>query len=161
MQPRLGGVPHLKILVFSDSHGDAATMERIVSQESPQHIIHLGDYVEDPAGLKTRQIPLTQVKGNCDFCSDLPEILTLELENVRFYVTHGHLQGVKSGYLRAIYSALEAQAQVLLFGHTHKALCFQENDLWVLNPGPCNPRGSYGVVLLDQGAVECQVKSVT
>jgi hypothetical protein len=68
---------------------------------------------------------------------------------------------VKSGYLRAIYSALEAQAQVLLFGHTHKALCFQENGLWVLNPGPCNPRGSYGVVLLDRGAVECQVKSVT
>jgi hypothetical protein len=161
MHPHMGGVLHLKILVFSDSHGDTTTMKQMVLREKPQHIIHLGDCVEDAAHLEPLGLPLTQVKGNCDFRSHLPAILTPELEAVRFYVTHGHLQGVKSGYLRAIYSAMETQAQVLLFGHTHRAICFQEQGLWVMNPGACNSHGSYGVVLLENGTVECQVKSVT
>lgn len=59
----------------------------------------------------------------------------MELEGKRILMTHGHRYGVKSGYLRAVYAAKEQQADILLFGHTHRAECFQEEGLWVLNPG--------------------------
>ena len=69
-------------------------------------------------------------------------------------MTHGHRYGVKSGYLRAIYAAREQQADLLLFGHTHYAECFQEGPLWVLNPGAAR-NGSYGIITLSQDGMEC------
>lgn len=133
-------------------------MRRVLRRESPDHVIHLGDCVRDAQGLS--DIPLTQVPGNCDYGFPLPEVLTPTLASVRLYMTHGHLHGVKTTYQRAIYAALEANAGVLLFGHTHRPECFLERGLWVLNPGACNARGSYGVLQIQDGSVSCRVKSV-
>ena len=56
-------------------------------------------------------------------------------------MTHGHKHGVKSGLERLVADGLAAQAQVVLFGHTHSAVCCQIQGMWVVNPGTC---GSYG-----------------
>ena len=71
-------------------------------------------------------------------------------------LSHGHLWGVKSGYDRAIAQARAVGADILLFGHTHQALCCQlEDGLWMLNPG--SSRSTYGLITLEEGTISCSV----
>ena len=148
----------MKLLIFSDSHGRSG-MEAVAAWERPDHILHLGDCVKDARSLaKQVDCSVTNVPGNCDWSTGgLPEVRTLELGGKRIYMTHGHLHGVKMNYMRVIYAALEAQADLLLFGHTHHPECFRQEDLWVLNPGSWGYGGSYGVVTLGE-EIACQLK---
>lgn len=150
----------MKILVFSDSHGAVEPMTQAILEERPDQVLHLGDYVRDGAKLHTLQIPMLQVAGNCDYDSTEPTILTPVFAGVKFYMTHGHLHGVKSMYYRVIHAALAANADILLFGHTHRAECFQDQGIWIMNPGACGPTGSYGVIQLSDGEIQCCVKSI-
>jgi predicted phosphodiesterase len=70
-------------------------------------------------------------------------------------MTHGHLHGVKNGLSRLLTDAHEHNAQAVLFGHTHEALCYREPDgLWVLNPGSCRSEdGSVGVIRIEDGKI--------
>lgn len=150
----------MKLLVFSDSHGRTASMERAIELERPDHILHLGDCVRDVQKLERFHIPVTQVPGNCDSPRGLPEILTPTFCGKKIYMTHGHLHGVKMTYMRAVYAAMEAEANLLLFGHTHRADCFETRGLWVMNPGACGTGGTYGVVELSPDAMTCLCKRV-
>jgi predicted phosphodiesterase len=85
-----------------------------------------------------------------------PERLNLTLCGKKIFMTHGHLFQVKQSYLRAIYGAEEQGAEVLLFGHTHRAECFFENGLWVLNPGAAG-QGTYGVLTISEEALDCRL----
>ena len=68
------------------------------------------------------------------------------------------LWGVKSGYDRAFAQARAVGADILLFGHTHQALCRQlEDGLWVLNPG--SSRSTYGLITLDETGISCSIHS--
>lgn len=134
-------------------------MERAVLRESPDHILHLGDHLKDADAIRQKfSIPITAVPGNCDRQSGAL-ILTPEFLGHRLYMTHGHLHGVKTHYQRAIYAALEAEAELLCFGHTHQPECFYTHGLWVMNPGACGTLGTYGVVELTPDHISCQLKS--
>ena len=151
----------MKLLVFSDSHGTLSTMEQAIVRERPDHILHLGDCVRDARSIEAKfALPLTLVPGNCDYGSQLPEILTPVFCGKKIYMTHGHLHGVKMMYMRAVYAAMEAGADILLFGHTHRPDCFQEQNLWVMNPGACGRDGSYGVIALTGEEISCCVKHI-
>ncbi len=150
----------MKILVFSDSHGDVSSMDRTILMEKPDHILHLGDCVKDARALEKHGIPLTCVAGNCDWGSGEPEVLTPVFRSTRIYMTHGHLHRVKMQYQLIFYAGLEAEADIILFGHTHQPECFTKEGLWLMNPGACSRRGSYGVIILGSDTPECCVKSV-
>lgn len=150
----------MKLLVFSDSHHRVEPMVRAVVREHPDQILHLGDLVRDADELAERfpQIPLLRVKGNCDLDPIAREKVLTEWDGVRFFLTHGHCYGVKSGLLRLSLAAREAQADVVLFGHTHTPLCRRENGVWYLNPGSCGGAfPSYGVVELSGGQADCRL----
>ena len=50
-------------------------------------------------------------------------------------------------------------ADILLFGHTHRAYCEQLGDgLWVMNPGTA--RSSYGVITIQQGQTRCWLEQM-
>lgn len=151
----------MKVLVFSDSHGKLEYMHQAIASENPDHILHLGDHVRDFQALKTQypQIPMTNVPGNCDYGDSSPESQTIVLDGVRIFMTHGHRYQVKYMYLRAIYAALEQDAQILLFGHTHRAECFEEKGLWALNPGAAG-QGSYGVLELHEGTFMLNLRNL-
>lgn len=149
----------MKLLVFSDSHGRTAPMERAVALECPDHILHLGDCARDVSALERFRIPVTQVPGNCDPVSGMPEILTPTFCGKKIYMTHGHLHGVKMTSTRVVYAAMEAEADLCLFGHTHRADLFEIRGLWVMNPGACGSGRTYGVVEIADGTVTCQLKS--
>ena len=135
-------------------------MEQAVRLEQPDGVLHLGDCVRDAEALAHLGLPLWNVPGNCDYRPDLPDILTPEFEGVRLFMTHGHLHSVKMQYMRILYAGLEAEANVVLFGHTHRPECFFERGMWVMNPGACGYGGTYGVLSIQDGAPECRIRSV-
>ena len=136
----------MKILVLSDSHSALSFMRRCVQSVKPDTVIHLGDHYDDAEVIAQEypHIRLHQVPGNCDRgrCPmNTHEILCYFIGGVKFYMTHGHRHMVKQTLYSLLADARANQAQVVLFGHTHSAVCCREEDgLWVVNPGSC---GSY------------------
>ena len=161
MQEATAGEPDLKILVLSDSHRAVGAMYDAAILEQPDVIMHLGDHVSDAQDLSYAldTTDFYEVKGNCDFASIAPETILTELDDVRFFLTHGHLFGVKLGLTRLKLEAERLGAQVALFGHTHRPYCAQENGVWYLNPGAAKD-GRYGVVVLQDGSAVCELKTL-
>ena len=151
----------MKILVFSDSHGELRYMEKAVFDESPDIIIHLGDKIRDSEKLQEKfcRIPFISVPGNCDMGSILQPIRIEEISGVRFFITHGHIHAVKMGMLRYRLAAEEAGVQVALYGHTHVAAYEKAGDIHMMNPGAAGGGyPSYGVVEIDTcGGISCRI----
>ena len=152
----------MKIIVFSDSHRELDGMRQVIAREKPDYVFHLGDHDSDAEIISRERptLPLAMVRGNCDGWIETPKTLCFTLGGLRFFLCHGHTLGVKSGYLRAEYAALEQNADVLLFGHTHEAYCERMEPgngktLYVMNPGSCGCGWppSYGRIVLDQGRI--------
>jgi uncharacterized protein len=145
----------MKLLVFSDSHGELARMKRAVEREKPDLLIHLGDYWRDGERL-TEQFPqlrMEQVPGNCDGSTVHETERMIYPAGVGILLMHGHSRSVKSSLLPAAYAARERGAQLLLFGHTHVPTIETMGGLWLMNPGSIG-RGrpaTYGVVELRAG----------
>lgn len=143
----------MKLLILSDSHGVMQYMCDAVEKEHPDYVIHLGDHDRDAEELSQYypQLPITWVCGNCDRMSDAPQTRTVTYIGRKFFLCHGHTLGVKSGLLRAVYTAREAGADVLLYGHTHIPFHDETDGLTILNPGACGDKNyfakpSYGVI---------------
>lgn len=152
----------MKLLIFSDSHGNVANMEDVVRLERPDHILHLGDLVRDAQALQEKfpDIPIAFVPGNCDGRRpDLPEERIFTLEGCTLLMTHGHIYQVKMGAWAAIRAARAAGAGLLCFGHTHEPLCEFQQGMWVVNPGSIGSlaRPTYAVAILDEGGAVCYI----
>ncbi|MGN1306558.1 MAG: metallophosphoesterase family protein [Faecousia sp.] len=154
----------MKLLVVSDSHRETEHMLLAVRRERPDAVVHLGDHADDADAIEREfpYLPLCRVRGNCDYFENrAPEQALLRWEGVKLLAVHGHRYGVKGGLLRLQYAAKEKEAQVALFGHTHCAYCEELDGLWLLNPGACGSfMPTYGIVEIQEGAVECCVKEV-
>ena len=148
----------MKILVLSDSHRSMAGIYNAIDTQQPDHVIHLGDLMEDAeyASMVYPTLPICKVPGNCDGWTSAEAIKQITLGGKSILLSHGHLWGVKSGYDRAFAQARAVGADILLFGHTHQALCCQlEDGLWVLNPG--SSRSTYGLITLDEEGIACSI----
>lgn len=151
---------NVKILVFSDSHRSRVDMIDAIEEQSPDMVVHLGDLQRDAEelGYVYPKLPLVSVPGNCDGWTMEPAIRQFHAEGKTVLLSHGHLWGVKQGYDLAISEARKAKADILLFGHTHRAYCELVDGLWVMNPG--TSRRSYGTILLDRGQIQCFITNV-
>lgn len=132
------GELYMRILVISDTHQNVDSLRRVLlAQPTAEVVIHLGDGEDDVALLKPSFPDKTflQVRGNCDFGSNLPYNGTYTAEGVTIFYTHGHLFSVKNGLELAMSAAREQKAKVLLFGHTHHALTDYEDGMHIMNPG--------------------------
>ena len=127
----------MKILVFSDSHGDVDSMAGIISKEKPDQVLHLGDHERDARALQARfpALDFRLVSGNTDIAPEAQTEQVFEADGVRFFMTHGHVYGVKNGLLRLKLKAQSVGAALALFGHTHQPLLEQSGGVWLLNPG--------------------------
>ena len=154
----------MKIIVFSDSHGEVDAMEEIVHRAKPCLVLHLGDLCSDFEQLQQR-LPtqaMQNVCGNCDGFTQTPDRRVLRVEGRRILMMHGHRYGVKQSYGAAVFAAQEAQADILLFGHTHVAFCENLDGLWVMNPGSCRGyHASYGVIDLENDKTLCYTMAIS
>ena len=148
----------MKIIVFSDTHGVIHGMREAMRLHSNADLfIHLGDGAPDFVTLcQSQGVPYAAVKGNCDFYSDLPLEMTLNLGGKTIFFTHGHNYGVKSVLSPLRRRGEEVGADLILFGHTHMAMCqyFSESDhpYYVMNPGTLGR--SYGIDRATYGVIE-------
>ena len=138
-----------KIGIISDTHGllRPEVVERLKTCDA---ILHAGD-VNRPEILDALRavVPLCVVRGNNDkdWAENLPHSLTVELDGVRFFMIHNK---------RDLPKDLD-DAQVVVFGHSHKY--FEQTidgRLWI-NPGSCGKRRfdqeiSFAVLHIDGGA---------
>ena len=143
------------LLVFSDSHRSMTCMKQTVAAEHPDLVLHLGDHLQDAERLSELfpKQPIVAVPGNCDGWTTEPLVRELTLEGHKILMSHGHLWGVKSSYDAAIWKAMEAGADILLFGHTHTPYCAYREGIWVMNPGAARSR--YGSIRIEDGEVHC------
>lgn len=125
-------------LAVSDTHGNTTSLKQITEKyRSFNYLFHLGDNAADAIWLADR-MPNTKVvyvRGNCDFNDNASDFETVILKGNKIILTHGHKLKVKYGYDRALYYALENEAQALLFGHTHIPYANYEDGVWLINPG--------------------------
>ena len=153
-----------RIVVVSDTHKDFLSLRKIAERhmQNTDLFIHLGDLEEDIKKLKALypNLPVRQVRGNCDFGSDLPLTGEFTAQGVKIFYTHGHYYGVKSGLYTFACAARERGAQVALYGHTHNALEDYDDGLYLLNPGSLNSwEATYGTLdITPQGIVTNIVK---
>ncbi len=144
-------------LVLADTHGHKARIAIVLRRfADTDMIIHLGDYSRDAELIRSlTDKPVYAVRGNCDFSSEMEAELLLTIEGVRLLAVHGHRQNVKSSLLNLGLYALEAEANVALFGHTHMPAEQYYQNILLYNPGSLGePRGmrpSVGLLTLDQG----------
>lgn len=164
----------MEYLVFSDSHGAISPMRRAI-QAHPHvaGVLFCGDGLRDVATLccEYPDLPFYEVRGNCDVgetTQDIPEERLLLLEGKRILLMHGHKYGVKGGLGAAIAHAQEREADVLLFGHTHrvcdKTECCDHGVLTLANPGSIGRAVDgflhYGVLTIRQGALLFSTASI-
>lgn len=154
----------MKLLIFSDSHGNVANMEDMVRLEHPDRILHLGDLVHDAQALQEKfpDIPVLFVPGNCDGRRpDLPDQRIFTLEGCKLLMTHGHIYHVKMGAGAAVRAARQAGADLLFFGHTHEAFCEFQQGLWVVNPGSIGSlaKPTYAVAILEGDGAVCYLST--
>ena len=130
----------MRIGLVSDTHGllRPALFEAL---EGVDHSLHAGDL--GPAELITELeaiAPVTGVFGNTDgfdVRDKWPESAEAELGGVRAGVMHGHLLG--SPTPETVAAALPG-VQLAVFGHTHRAVIREVDDVTVVNPGAAGPR---------------------
>lgn len=81
--------------------------------------------------------PVEAVYGNVDpLDGRLPQHIHLERGGLSIHVTHGHELGMPTPQkLLARYTA-----NILVYGHTHKALVYRDADRLVVNPGAAGPK---------------------
>lgn len=124
----------MKLVVMSDTHGDAEVIERVKSYHTDAHsVIHCGD----------SELPFThsylqgveRVKGNCDADSNFLNELVFQVADERIYVTHGHLFDVKNSPMKLVYRAKEVGATIVCFGHSHVLGAEMIDGILFVNPG--------------------------
>lgn len=148
-------------LIVSDLHGREALFRRLLKiQGHLDYIFFLGDGYADAERIAEQDSDalFVGVRGNCDafFCRATEE-MTLDLDGVRIFLHHGHTSGVKHGLGGACASALRAEADVCLFGHTHERhLSYEQNEgrkpFYLFNPGSIGA-GEYGIMEIRRGEV--------
>ena len=161
----------MEYLVLSDSHGRADLVDRAleVQLRAPDAVLFLGDGLRDLRVLEYQDISVRCVRGNCDFYTlfegqSVPEQALMQIGAYRIVMMHGHTHGVKGGMERAIAFAVQADADVLLYGHTHLARqqWFEagmkfggqelKKPLLVCNPGALQD-GKFGTMTVYNGGV--------
>ena len=151
----------MKILIVSDTHGRHENLEIVLEQEKPiDLLIHLGDaegcedYIEVIA-----ECPVEVVAGNNDFFSDLPGERELMLGQYKVLLTHGHYYYVNAGTAHIRREAIARGIDIAMFGHTHRPMIEEDDEVTILNPGSLSyPRQegrepSYIVMDLDEEGI--------
>ena len=110
-----------------------------IELEKPEMCFFLGDGERDIAEVieKYPDLPVHAVRGNCDFRSEYGSSLVCEVEGVTIFASHGHNYYVKyEPELDTLTSqAIDAGAEIALFGHTHSQHLSYNRGVMLLNPG--------------------------
>jgi uncharacterized protein len=124
--------------LISDTHG-LVRPDVFVAFDGVDLILHAGDVGgREVLHILSKIAPVQAVRGNTDMPDDpsLTAQFAETLDGVTVHVSHGHELGSPTpARLLARYDA-----DVLVFGHTHRALVEYAGSRLVVNPGAAGPR---------------------
>ena len=145
-----------KILVLSDSHSYFDKVLKIFEKEKPDIVIGAGDGIKDIEELSYiyPKAEYYMVKGNCDyFDRSHNEENLFEIDNIKIFLTHGHLYDVKRSLSSIKEIGKKLNVSLIVFGHTHKPYIKKDGDITLFNPGATED-GRYGIIILEKGNIE-------
>ena len=127
----------MKLLVVSDTHRHIENLEKVYEKVRPvDAVLHLGDMEGQEDLIRAMvECPVYFVKGNCDRGSDEPDEQLITLGGVRIFMAHGHRHGIGWGTEGLEEAGFKNEAQIVLFGHTHRPLLEWRGGFWLANPG--------------------------
>ena len=142
-----------RVIVLSDTHG-LLRPEVLAYLLQADEIIHGGDINTQAIVYKLREYaPLHIVRGNNDkeWAEDLPHSLTFTIEGVRFFLVHNK---------KDVPPDLP-DAEVVIYGHSHKYACEEQDGVLWLNPGSCGRRRfdqeiTFAVMTVDNGCTQVE-----
>ncbi len=121
-----------RIGIISDTHG--LLREEVKAElRGCDAILHGGDSKEEGVLEELRKIgPLYAVRGNVDgeWAKDLPVLLETELFGLRITMIHNREELPKE----------LGEADLVVFGHSHKFTDEMKGGVRFLNPGSCGPK---------------------
>jgi uncharacterized protein len=124
--------------LISDTHG-LVRPDVHIALAGVELILHAGDVGGDDVLDELELIaPVHAVHGNTDPPGEarLTNAIEMTIGDVRVHVSHGHEVGSPTpAKLLARYDA-----DVIVYGHTHKQLLTHADGRWVVNPGAAGPR---------------------
>jgi len=137
-----------RVIAVSDSHGDVPALRDALMQARSagtiDAVVFLGDGMRDFEAVRpmvaAERIDCYAVRGNNDWSSSAEAELVFTVGGVRFYACHGHMWRVKFGLDRLWYAAKEREAEVALYGHTHRASAEVMYGMHMINPGSVGER---------------------
>lgn len=154
----------MKIGLISDTHG-LLRPEVFDHFQGVAHIVHAGDIGPYELVVELETIaPVVAVFGNTDgfdVRQRLPAMAQLEVDGRRIVVTHGHELGAPTP---ARLVGAYPHADIIVYGHTHRALVEHVGRTLVINPGGAGaPRFSLrpSIALLTLGAGIEDVELIT
>lgn len=127
----------MKILIVSDTHGSTGPLRYVLEQEKDiDMMIHAGDVGKDCDYLKTTMnFPVYIVEGNNDYFMGLPGEIVVPIGSHRVFVTHGHGYYVSAHTIRLKEAARSRQADIVVYGHTHRPDIDTSENVIAINPG--------------------------
>jgi putative phosphoesterase len=146
--------------LISDTHG-LMRPEALRALARVELILHAGDVGGRAVLAALRKIaPVRAVVGNVDD-SDDPDLvpqLDFDLANRSIHVSHGHELGRPTP--ERLLSRYDAD--VIIYGHTHRALIRRGGKRLVVNPGAAGPRRfdlkpSVGLLRISADAVDVEI----
>ena len=150
----------MKVLVVSDSHGNINALRRAAAITGPDVVLHLGDHDSDCAEIRSilPDAMIRAVRGNCDPTSRELDADEFVLEGKRIFMVHGHNHGVKYSLDSLVTAGMYMEADIVLFGHTHRPYAEYYDDMLVLNPGSIGMgKKTYAVLEIGHGAVSYEL----
>ena len=146
--------------LISDTHG-LLRPEAVTALRGAALIVHAGDVGTSRILAELRKLaPVQAVYGNVDDPADpqLTKTLNLEVDGVRIHVSHGHEFGSPTPAV-----LLESyDADVIVYGHTHRPLVHRARSRLVVNPGAAGPRRfdiqpSVALMTIEGGKVDVRI----
>ena len=157
-----------RALILSDSHGSLENAHISIEKFQDIHtIFHLGDLVEDANEIIRiyRDKDVHFVRGNNDH-KNIPYEKEVMFFGKKVILTHGHRQKVNNGVLELSLWGKENDADIVLFGHTHRLFLDKGFDTVLFNPGSISlPRDldmpTLGVLTItDEGGIGVEIYCV-
>ena len=148
----------MKIIVFSDSHGNIDNMKKVIDKTLPmtdlQLYIHCGDGLTEFNILREKypEKGFIGVRGNNDTSGELFDTI-IDLDGYRTLITHSHRY-----YGDLLNIAKARDVQIVLYGHTHVRSYSYRDGVHLFNPGStAYPRDgkspSYGNIEIRRGVL--------
>lgn len=147
----------IKLLVISDNHGDIKTVKQLLKEVEHDYVVFAGDWATKDMEIRDKFDFI--VDGNNDYQTNRSsKDLFFEVGGIKFFLTHGHYYGSlwkRVDEEKLVKKAIENDASVVIYGHTHIKVNHLIKNVHVFNPGSTSDprdgmRGSYGVITISQ-----------